>query len=251
MRLSAHENITDRKKNENELRKNQQFLRIIFDTTPNLVFVKDDQQRYVMANKALADLFNVPYSEMIGKTDEEIAGYDLGLKEEFRQFCRYDSDVIENQKTVTDVIGFLHDKNAVLKCYRAIKKPILFPDQPTNLLGIAIDVTELEKSREMIVNSELQLRTILDAMHQSIIFLDADMKVLWANSKAIDDSQRSQDTLKGYCCNEIWQKERPCKKCPVRQALKTKQIVVETFQVGHKKTFRIIGCPVVNSTGVK
>ena len=59
--------ITKRKRAEDELRDSRAFLRRVIDTVPNPIFVKDHKSRYVLVNKAMADLHGMAPGAMVGK----------------------------------------------------------------------------------------------------------------------------------------------------------------------------------------
>src|SRR5688572_27938143 len=61
--------ITERKNAEAELDWAQQFLRNVIDNRPNLIFVKDPEGRFTLANRSLAKLYGTTAEKLIGKTD--------------------------------------------------------------------------------------------------------------------------------------------------------------------------------------
>ncbi|MFT7663668.1 MAG: PAS domain S-box-containing protein, partial [Planctomycetota bacterium] len=68
------------------------FLRLLFDVSPSLVFVKDRQGRFVFANKALADVYGTDVQDLIGKSD---ADFDPEL-EEIEHFLTDDLHVMNS-----------------------------------------------------------------------------------------------------------------------------------------------------------
>jgi PAS domain S-box-containing protein len=66
--------ITDRRKAELALRESEERFRALFETTPDCVFIKDRSLRYTHVNPAIADLFGIPASAFIGKTDQDLYG---------------------------------------------------------------------------------------------------------------------------------------------------------------------------------
>ena len=79
----AH-NITDIKKAEAqkehllaEVKQSEQLLRTVIDATPDWIFIKDANHRFLMVNKAYADSLQLAPEQMVGKTD-----IDLGFSAE-------------------------------------------------------------------------------------------------------------------------------------------------------------------------
>lgn len=64
--------ITQRKRVECELRESEARLRAILDNSPNLVFLKDLQGRYLHVNRQFERAFHMSGEAITGKTDEEI-----------------------------------------------------------------------------------------------------------------------------------------------------------------------------------
>jgi two-component system, cell cycle sensor histidine kinase and response regulator CckA len=64
--------ITERKETENALRQSEKLLRTVIDSTPDFIFAKDRNFRFVLANKSYAERINLPEEEIIGKTDQEL-----------------------------------------------------------------------------------------------------------------------------------------------------------------------------------
>ncbi len=54
---------------ERDLRESERLYRAFIDSSGDLIFVKDDQLRYMVANKKLAEFYGVTEKEIIGKTN--------------------------------------------------------------------------------------------------------------------------------------------------------------------------------------
>ena len=69
-------------------RNDPNLLRMLYDTNPTLVFVKDRQGRFLFANRALADVYGTTVEGLIGKTDAdfnpEIGEIEHFLKDDLR-----------------------------------------------------------------------------------------------------------------------------------------------------------------------
>jgi PAS domain-containing protein len=65
--------ITERKRAEEEVKENEQQLKAILDTVPSLVNVKDFNHRYIVANRYQRDFFGFKDEEWVGETSESIS----------------------------------------------------------------------------------------------------------------------------------------------------------------------------------
>jgi len=66
------ENISRRKRAEQSLRESETRLEAFFENSPNLIFSKDRQGRYLYANKEFARAFHIAEEQIRGKRDEEV-----------------------------------------------------------------------------------------------------------------------------------------------------------------------------------
>ena len=95
------------------------------DTNPNLIFVKDWEGKYVLANEAMAQFHGTTVETLIGKRDS-----DFGLKDgEIEQFLRADREVISTQ-----LATFIPEEQATCtrtgetRWFQTVKVPLLSPD---------------------------------------------------------------------------------------------------------------------------
>ncbi|MEW6114005.1 MAG: PAS domain S-box protein, partial [Thermodesulfobacteriota bacterium] len=69
-----HRDITDRKRAEEALRQSEERFRTIFECAQDYIFLKNRELRYTYVNPALERLLDLPASEIIGKTYEDLLG---------------------------------------------------------------------------------------------------------------------------------------------------------------------------------
>ena len=150
--------ITDSKKAEEELQKNEAFLHVLLEAIPLPIYYKDRQRRYLGYNKAFAELFGIDETEFIGKTLEETSSF------EFVDFFKQkDEELLEKggiqkfEKRVNHIDGSQHD---------VIFNKATFSDTQGNVIGLigtVIDITDRKNMEEAIKENEYKLRTIFRA----------------------------------------------------------------------------------------
>ena len=135
--------ITEKRRVEQELKKIEeereeyQFrLQSILDNTPLIVFIKDLEGKYLLANKSYKDAFNLTKEQIIGKTD-----FDLVPEEYAKRYKEIDEYVIREQKNteVEETVQF----GDVMTNLLIVKFPLF--DKDNNIYGIggiASDITE-------------------------------------------------------------------------------------------------------------
>lgn len=118
----------------------QRFLRQVIDTNPHLIFVKDGEGKYVLANEAVAELYGTTVESLLGKTDADFNP----KREEVEQYLRADREVMASQKPL-----FIPEEPATCarsgetRWFQTVKVPLLSPDGGTRqVLGVATDITQ-------------------------------------------------------------------------------------------------------------
>lgn len=79
--MTAWRDITDRKKMEDRLRRNEYELRTLVDNSPDLIVRFDKRMRYVYANPAYERIAGIPQDRLAGKTNRE-----LGMPEDTMRY---------------------------------------------------------------------------------------------------------------------------------------------------------------------
>ncbi|MEK6785640.1 MAG: PAS domain S-box protein [Nitrospirota bacterium] len=150
--------IGERKRAEAELRRSHTFLRQVIDTDPDLIFAKDRNGRFTVANKAVADWYGTTVEELIGKSDAEFTANMDGV-----EFFRHNDLEVFNsgmdrfipEERITDAEG-------KTRWLQTVKRPI-YDDQGQvhMVLGAATDITERKRMEEILVQRERDLSAAL------------------------------------------------------------------------------------------
>ena len=137
-----------RQSNLQQIEESQDFLLLIQDSIPDLIFVKDDSFRIVRANPAFLNVYPESVRDsVIGTTTLE--KYD---QEEAELFLRQDKLALKNGSSETEeVIQF---PDGVVRTLHT--KKIRFSDKENNkyILGIGRDITERKKADALLAESE-------------------------------------------------------------------------------------------------
>jgi two-component system cell cycle sensor histidine kinase/response regulator CckA len=133
----------------------QQLLRAVIDTAPNLIFAKDREGRFTLVNAAVAALYGTTPEGLVGKTDADFNDD----AEQLEHFRRDDLDVMDTleerfiaEEQVTDSHGCVH-------WFQTVKRPLVGPDgRGHQVLGISTDITDRRRAEEERVRLEDSLR---------------------------------------------------------------------------------------------
>jgi PAS domain S-box-containing protein len=144
--------ITERRKAREELEANKRFTEAVLNNSPHLIFVKDKSGRFLLANKAVAELFNIPKDGIRMKNN-----YDLHSNSaEVDGYSKNDLQVFEKGHMLRIEEPFTKSNGERL-WFDTVKVPLIEADGTVNLLGISTDVTERKVKEDLLRISEQQL----------------------------------------------------------------------------------------------
>ena len=133
--------ITERKQAEQRLKQQQEFIRHVIDATPNLIFVKDAQSRFLLVNQAVAEMFGTTIEALLDRDPDQL----YPVSEEVTRIREVDRLVLEERREVVTESSFT-TPGGEERWFHTIKRPLEEPDGSVLILGIAIDITERRRS---------------------------------------------------------------------------------------------------------
>jgi|GEM_PF-2002860 len=135
-----------------ELEEQRAFFRQVIDMNPNLIFVKDREGRFVLANEALARIYGTTTEDVVGRTDANFAPEDQA-----KQFHLDDLEIMDSLQESVVPDRPLTDSEGNVHWMQATKRPIIDPDGVARrVLGVSVDVTERKRMEESIRQSLAQ-----------------------------------------------------------------------------------------------
>ncbi len=156
--------ITDRKRAEKALQRQQEELKMILDSVPAMIFYKDKQDRFIKVNKALADVTGLAVEEIEGKTAAEIY--------QEQDYWQDDLEVMTSGNPKRNIIEPVQT-TAGKRWVQTDKIP--YRDEEANITGIigfALDITERRRTEAAIKEQEDQLATIYENAPLIMVLVD-------------------------------------------------------------------------------
>jgi PAS domain S-box-containing protein len=146
--------VTERRSAEQSLESQRKFLRQVIDINPNLIFAKDREGRFTLANQALADTYGVTVGELIGRTDADINPN----VEEVASSRKTDLEVMDTlcerfipEERLTDRCGEVH-------WMQTVKRPIAAGDgERHQVLGTSTDITQRKRAEAELHEQRAQI----------------------------------------------------------------------------------------------
>jgi PAS domain S-box-containing protein len=161
--------IADRRQAEENLRQQQKFLRTVIDTDPSLIFVKDWEGRYLLANKATAAFYNLTIDELLGKCDRDLHPH----LESVNSFMQQNRQVIETGKGLfiaEEKVTTVSKQNEWLQWQ---KQPLRLPGSAANsVLGIGVNITERKRLEEELRTSQQFLDSVINNIPLALFVKD-------------------------------------------------------------------------------
>ncbi|MFP4529730.1 MAG: PAS domain S-box protein [Halodesulfurarchaeum sp.] len=159
--VGIHQDIDERKRAERALETARDRLRQIIDLVPDLIFVKNRDSEYLLANEAVAQAFGRPVEEIIGKSDYEL----LHSKQDPETFRTDDLEVIESGDPKTIEAEEFLTAAGERRIYDTVKIPYeQAGSEETAVLGYARDITDLKEYERTL---EAQ-RDSLEVLNQTV-----------------------------------------------------------------------------------
>ena len=146
--------ISERKQREDDLWRERNFFREVIDTNPCLIFVKDQEGRFRLVNKRVAELYGTTPAELIGKRD---ADFNLDA-EQVAAFRRDDRDVLSSDQELLISEEMITDAGGQTHYFQTIKRPIRERDGSSRmLLGVSTDISARKLSEQEIERQRNEL----------------------------------------------------------------------------------------------
>ena len=141
-----------------------------------MVFIKDWDGRFVLANQRVAELYGTTVEELEGKSDADFNSNAA----EVESFLRADREVMRSDRTLHISEEAVTDgPSGVTRWFHTIKVPLTGPDgTATQVLGVATDITDRRHAEEQLRRTRDELQALVEAAPVAIVSVDPDGNVL-------------------------------------------------------------------------
>jgi len=176
------EDMTERKHVDEELRLQQHKFResearlqAFFENTPNLVFIKDREGRYLYVNRGFKRVLSVADEHIIGKRDDE-----LFSAEQAAAFQANDRQVLQAGVPIEFEEAALEADGQHTSIVH--KFPLFSADGEIYAIGgIVTDITERKKEESARRFSEERYRVLVETANDAVLSTDETGSILFAN----------------------------------------------------------------------
>jgi len=166
--------VTEQRLAAEKIRRSEELLRTFIDSSRDYIYLKDEQGRNILVNRAVQNYTGRAEKELIGKTDAELLPPAVAERS-----MRSDRKVLEAGTALS-----FYEKNKG-RVFEVMKFPVQFADDRVGIGGIIRDITERLEAEERVKRSEERLRTFIDSSKEFIFLKDADFRYLFMNKAGI------------------------------------------------------------------
>ncbi|HNI98349.1 MAG TPA: ATP-binding protein, partial [Leptospiraceae bacterium] len=135
---------------EKELHRQKLILDNVLNTDPNLIFLKDQEGRFLLVNRAVETAFEMSAEEIINQSNYAVHQ----VHEEVDYYAKIDRQVLETMNAVSVVESFTKSNGEKI-WYRTVKTPLTMSDGTVHILAVSTDINEIViKEQELIKAKE-------------------------------------------------------------------------------------------------
>jgi PAS domain S-box-containing protein len=202
---------------QNALKETKERFDILYQTAPFSFDTLDENAHIIDVNKTWLNSLGYVRREVIGRplTDFLTPECKLDMEEHW--------EGLKEAGSVNDVhLKFVRKDGSVLDTTTYAKVLYDGNGKIFQIHGISYDLTEQKKADAALRKSEREKALILGIMSDRVIYLDPDLKVIWANKNLMEPFHSNLEKLVGTPCYQtLYGRETPCVDCLVVKSLKS------------------------------
>lgn len=164
--VSIARDITERKAVQDALVESENRYNNFINNNVDMIFVKDDQLRYLVANDSMARFYGKTSSELLDKTDKDLANSELN--------CPCESS---DRRALEAGSPFVIEEKLGDRIYETLKFPMQLRNNQKGIGGILRDITD-RKMAEKKLNYVTRLYALLSHVNEAIVRIKDEKELL-------------------------------------------------------------------------
>lgn len=176
----------------------------IIDKLPHMIFIRDRDGRFLLANEAVAKAYDSTVDALVGKVESDLTP-DTDL---LRQRLESDRKVIDEGQVWTCPEEPFVDAHGARRLLSTTKVPFLLPDGSARVaLGFATDITDRKHAEEAMRARERELSLIYDNVSDVIFHLTVEGEERYrfhsVNRAFLDATGLTEEQIVGRLASEV------------------------------------------------
>ncbi|MFO7865150.1 MAG: transporter substrate-binding domain-containing protein [Salinivirgaceae bacterium] len=172
----------------------------IIDQLPHIIFLKDKNNKFILANKALAQLLGTTKELLLQNNSETV---QMNVNMEHLLDYNNNTDDLNNQKIQ------LIDATSQMRSFEVTRKKFVRPMSSDQvLMVVAIDISRREKYEQLLKNEKALLSSLINSIPDLIFYKNTDLEYLGGNEafKKFNDFLSDQEFI-GKVDHELFDKQ--------------------------------------------
>ena len=202
--MKIAQNVSDQKNAQLEAHYQRESLRQILDVDPNLIYVKDQTGKVLMANKSVAAFFGTSVSEFIENSNEYFKTY----KWRYEEIYKLDEQIFKTLKTKTTEEAIFNKESKKMHLFQITRTPFVSQGNELSILCVGVDITDRVNAENELITQREYLRHILDTDPNIIFVKDYNGKFLLVNKAFAEYYKTQVESIIGKTDKELhWDEE--------------------------------------------
>ena len=140
---------------QRDLKAQRDMLRLVIDTNPNLIFVKDGNGRFILANRAVADLYGTTVDDLVGQGE---CAFSAAPDEVTRSLSATHEVLRTGKPRFDEGVPITDARTGAERWFETRRVPLVLSDGTQQVLGIGTEITERRLAQEALRVTEEQFR---------------------------------------------------------------------------------------------
>ena len=197
-------NTNARPDRQRRLQDKHNLLRVIIDSIPEIICVKDGKGRWMLANTFDLRLFGLQHVNYRGKTDTELAEHTLPMYKTAFLACKKSDDRAWAKKAPIRSKEIIPVAEGISRVMDVYKIPLFHKDgERRALIVVGRDITKQHHIEQQIRENEARYRQLFEQAPIGILQFDANLHITDCNKNYLSLMQVNRDQLIGFDLRNI------------------------------------------------
>jgi PAS domain S-box-containing protein/putative nucleotidyltransferase with HDIG domain len=239
--VAVHDDITERKQAEKQIRDSEERFEILFDYAPDAYYISDLKGKFIDGNKAAERLMGYKKEDLIRSSFLKLKLLSIT---DIAKAAKLLAKNRRGQPTGPDEF-ILNRKDNSKVTVEISTYPVKIKGR-TLVLGIARDITERKRAESELQIERDKLTTIFESMADGVYIVNKDHDIQYVNPVL----KKTFGSPEGKKCHEYFHdSDEPCTFCRNEDVFAGKTVRWEWTSLKYGKTYDLIDTPIKNADG--